>query len=144
MKAVVAHFRHISKNGRLDIEDERGEAVRGMDTPHERADDCRFGGSLIDDIAEPGRRREAFNIMLSMPRGTDPLTVQRAARQLHRRAPYQACSQASAPSAVPTAPRPNTPQTSHLRLVSSAIAAIAIEICSTVVAWAQRWCSWIC
>ena len=26
-------------------------------------------------------RREAFNIMLSMPRGTDPLTVQRAARE---------------------------------------------------------------
>jgi hypothetical protein len=28
-----------------------------------------------------GHRREAFNIMLSMPRGTDPLTVQRAARE---------------------------------------------------------------
>jgi hypothetical protein len=36
---------------------------------------------LIDDVAEPGQRREAFNIMLSMPRGTDPLTVQRAARE---------------------------------------------------------------
>jgi hypothetical protein len=36
---------------------------------------------LIDNIAEPGQRREAFNIMLSMPRGTDPLTVQRAARE---------------------------------------------------------------
>ena len=28
--------------------------------------------------------------------------------------------------------------------VSSAIAASAIEICSAVVAWAQRWCWWIC
>jgi hypothetical protein len=36
---------------------------------------------LIDDAAEPGHRREAFNIMLSMPRGTDPLAVQRAARE---------------------------------------------------------------
>jgi hypothetical protein len=44
----------------------------------ELADDWRFGGTLIDDI---GDRREAFNIMLSMPRGTDPLTVQRAARE---------------------------------------------------------------
>ena len=80
MKAIAAHFRYISKNGRLDIEDERGETMRGKDTLYELADDWRFGGTLIDDIAEPGQRREAFNIMLSMPRGTDPLTVQRAAR----------------------------------------------------------------
>jgi len=78
MKAIAAHFRYISKNGRLDIEDERGETMRGKDTLPELADDWRFGGTLIDDI---GARREAFNIMLSMPRGTDPLTVQRAARE---------------------------------------------------------------
>jgi hypothetical protein len=81
MKAIAAHFRYISKNGRLDIEDERGETMRGKDSLHELADDWRFGGTLIDDIAEPGQRREAFNIMLSMPRGTDPLTVQRATRE---------------------------------------------------------------
>ena len=78
MKAIAAHFRYISKNGRLDIEDERGETMRGKDTLPELADDWRFGGTLIDDI---GDRRGAFNIMLSMPRGTDPLTVQRAARE---------------------------------------------------------------
>ena len=80
MLAIAAHFRYISKNGRLDIEDERGETTRGKDTLHELAEDWRLGGTLIDDIAEPGQRREAFNIMLSMPRGTDPLIVQRAAR----------------------------------------------------------------
>ena len=80
MKAIVAHFRYISKNGRLDIEDERGETMRGKDCLHELADDWRFGGTLIEDIAEPGQPREAFNIMLSMPRGTEPVTVQRAAR----------------------------------------------------------------
>jgi len=81
MRAIAAHFRYISKNGRLDIEDERGDTVRGKDALRELADDWRFGGSLIDDVAEPGHRREAFNIMLSMPRGTDPLAVQRAARE---------------------------------------------------------------
>jgi len=81
MKAIAAHFRYISKNGRLDIEDERGETMRGKDTLYELAEDWRLGGTLIDDIAEPGQRREAFNIMLSMPRGTDPLAVQRAARE---------------------------------------------------------------
>ncbi len=78
MKAIAAHFRYISKNGRLDIEDERGETMRGKESLPELADDWRFGGSLIDDI---GDRREAFNIMLSMPRGTEPLIVQKAARE---------------------------------------------------------------
>ena len=78
MKAIAAHFRYISKNGRLDIEDERGEMMRGKDTLPKLADDWRFGGTLIDHV---GDRREAFNIMLSMPRGTDPLSVQHAARE---------------------------------------------------------------
>lgn len=78
MQAIAAHFRYISKNGRLDIEDERGETLRGRDAVHELTEDWRFGGSLIDEV---GYRREAFNIMLSMPRGTDPLIVQRAARE---------------------------------------------------------------
>ena len=38
----------------------------------------QFGGAYID---EEGHRREAFNVMLSMPRGTDPLIVQKAARE---------------------------------------------------------------
>jgi len=78
MKAIAAHLRYISKNGRLEIEDERGETMRGKDALHELADDWRFGGSLIEDVSD---RREAFNIMLSMPRGTDPLSVQWAARE---------------------------------------------------------------
>ncbi len=78
MKAIAAHFRYISKNGRLDIENERGEPLRGKDSVRELAEDWRYGGSLIDEV---GDRREAYNIMLSMPRGTDPLIVQRAARE---------------------------------------------------------------
>ncbi len=81
MKAIAAHFRYISKNGRLDIEDERGEKMRGKDVLPELVDDWRFGGTLIDDVSP---RREAFNIMLSMPHGTDPLVVQRAAREFAR------------------------------------------------------------
>jgi relaxase-like protein len=78
MKAIAAHFRYISKNGRIEIEDERGEKMRGKEFLRELVDDWRFGGTRIDDVAD---RREAFNIMLSMPRGTDPLVVQRAARE---------------------------------------------------------------
>jgi hypothetical protein len=78
MKVIAAHFRYISKNGRFEIEDERDQTMRGKDTLRELADDWRYGGSLIEDTSP---RREAFNIMLSMPRGTDPLTVQWAARE---------------------------------------------------------------
>ncbi|MBE2245318.1 MAG: relaxase/mobilization nuclease domain-containing protein [Burkholderiaceae bacterium] len=81
MKAIAAHLRYISKNGRLDIEDERGETMRGKESMRELAGDWRFGGSLIEDVSD---RREAFNIMLSMPRGTDPMSVQWAARQFAR------------------------------------------------------------
>jgi hypothetical protein len=79
MKAIAAHFRYISKNGRLDIEDDRGQVMHGKEALRDLADDWRFGGSLIEDVSD---RREAFNIMLSMPRGTvDASIVQRAARE---------------------------------------------------------------
>ena len=78
MKAIAAHLRYISRGGRLEIEDERGQTMRGKDALRELADDWRYGGSLIEDNSP---RREAFNIMLSMPRGTDPLSVQWAARE---------------------------------------------------------------
>jgi type IV secretory pathway VirD2 relaxase len=81
MKAIAAHLRYISKNGRLELEDQRGETMRGKDSLYDLADEWRVSGSRIPDDPEPGHRREAYNIMLSMPRGTDPLTVQRAARE---------------------------------------------------------------
>jgi hypothetical protein len=79
MAAIAAHWRYISKNGRLEIEDELGCVQKGRDALQALADDWRFGGTPIDEV---GHRREAFNIMLSMPRGTDPLMVQQAARGL--------------------------------------------------------------
>ena len=78
MAANAAHFRYITKNGRLDIEDDRGVVERGKEVLHDLERQRRFGGPYIDDV---GNRREAFNVMLSMRRGTDPLIVQRAARE---------------------------------------------------------------
>jgi hypothetical protein len=77
MAAIRAHFRYISKNGRLAIEDDRGVVERGRDALNQIERQWQFGGGYI---GEEGHRREAFNIMLSMPRGTDPLIVQKAAR----------------------------------------------------------------
>ena len=81
MAAIAAHFRYISKNGRLDIEDDRGVVRNGKEAVRDLIDQWRFGGSLI---AEEGHRREAFNIMLSMPSGTDAGLLRRAAREFAR------------------------------------------------------------
>lgn len=78
MVAIAAHFRYISKNGRLEIEDDRGVVREGKEALHDLAEQWRYGGSLIDVLSH---RREAFNIMLSMPHGTDPRLVQKAARE---------------------------------------------------------------
>ncbi len=78
MAAIAAHFRYITKNGRLDIEDDRGVVERGKDAVRAIERQWQYGGARIE---REGQRREAFNVMLSMPRGTDALTVQRAARE---------------------------------------------------------------
>src|SRR5262245_60102915 len=72
MKAIAAHFRYISKAGLLDIEDDQGGVSKGRGALRELVDEWRLGGALIEDTSP---RREALNIMLSMPRGTDPLAV---------------------------------------------------------------------
>ena len=53
MKTIAAHFRYISKNGRLDIEDEQGQVSRGRDAVRDLVEDWRYGGTLIDGHQSP-------------------------------------------------------------------------------------------
>ena len=78
MAAIAAHFRYIAKGGRLPFEDDRGVVSEGKEALRDLAEQWRYGGSYI---GETSHRREAFNIMLSMPSGVDAVTVQRAARE---------------------------------------------------------------
>lgn len=78
MAAIVAHLRYISRAARLPFEDDRGAVREGKQALRDLAEQWRYGGSFIGDTSP---RREAFNIMLSMPSGTDPLSIQRAARE---------------------------------------------------------------
>lgn len=78
MGAIAAHFRYISKSGRLAFEDDREVVHQDKEALHDLAEQWRLGGSLIGDTSP---RREAFNLMLSMPRGTDAQIVLRAARE---------------------------------------------------------------
>ena len=90
MKAIAAHFRYISKNGRLEIEDERGQLGAGKEAVRELVEDWRFGGSLID-----GRQRPA--------RG-----VQHHAVDAARHRPADACSARRASSRRPSSPTTST------------------------------------
>ena len=78
MGAIAAHLRYIAKAGRLPIEDDRGAVREGKDALRAIADQWRFGGTRIPEVSE---RREAFNIMLSMPAGIDARALQQAARE---------------------------------------------------------------
>ena len=78
MAAIAAHFRYISKAGRLPFEDDRGVVREGKEALHGLAEQWQYGGSYI---GETSHRREAFNIMLSMPSGTDSRFIRRAARE---------------------------------------------------------------
>jgi hypothetical protein len=78
MGAIAAHLRYITKAGRLSIEDDRGVVREGKEALRAIVDQWRFGGSRIPEVSE---RREAFNIMLSMPAGIDARVVHQAARE---------------------------------------------------------------
>ena len=81
MAAIAAHLRYISKNGRLPIEDDRGVVRDGKDGVLALAEQWRHAGALIP---EHSPRREAFNLMLSMPAGTPAIALQNAARAFAR------------------------------------------------------------
>jgi len=77
MGPIKAHMSYISRCGTLPLEDERGEKIQGTEALSDLVQEWRLAGSRI-----PWRshRREALNIMLSMPLGTDGHAVFAAAR----------------------------------------------------------------
>ena len=90
MKAIAAHFRYIGRQGKeevggrgktLEIEDERGEKIQGRDGLVQLVDEWRVAGAYIDDNSP---RREALNIIFSMPAGTPPAAVREATAEAAR------------------------------------------------------------
>lgn len=77
MRAIAAHFQYISRNGKLDMEDDRGELRAGRDSLRDLVIQWRYGGSLIEDVSH---RREAFNILFALPGSTSAQVVLLAAR----------------------------------------------------------------
>jgi hypothetical protein len=64
------------------VEDQDGFRIRGSEALRELADDWQNGEVLIEETSS---RREAVNIVLSMPEGTDPIGVLKATRDFAAR-----------------------------------------------------------
>jgi hypothetical protein len=77
MKQIRTHMRYISRAGEVAVENQDGIRTLGMDAIREIAEDWKYGRVTIEEL---GERREAVNLVLSMPEGTDPIAVQKAAR----------------------------------------------------------------
>jgi hypothetical protein len=90
LKPIAAHMRYISRQGKpevggrgqsLEVEDQDGERVSGAESIKDLQYVWKVAGSAIP---EESHRREAFNIVLSMPAGTPPRHVLDAARDFAR------------------------------------------------------------
>jgi len=77
MGAVRRHLRYISRNGRVELEDQNGDRIEGVEALRDLTQAWQLGGW---GIPESSTRREVFNVLLSMPPGTDRQAVRDAAR----------------------------------------------------------------
>jgi hypothetical protein len=91
---VQAHFEYIDRHGKLDIETDHGEVLRGKTAATEIINDWALDYGAVPGAphsraraAADGKRRQprqAFNIVLSMPAGTPPEKVLKAAKKFAR------------------------------------------------------------
>jgi len=90
MAPIAAHMRYIARQGKeevggrgksLELEDQDGEKISGTQEIKALQHDWRVSGSFVEETSQ---RREAFNIVLSMPSGTPPEHVLDSARDFAR------------------------------------------------------------
>lgn len=77
MKAIRAHLDYISRNGEVALEDQDGERLAGRDDIRYLKTELQYGGF---GVPEDSAVREAFNMVFSMPPGTDRTAVHDSVR----------------------------------------------------------------
>lgn len=77
---ILAHMTYITRNGKVEAENERGEKIEGLAEVKEVFAEWGFDTSK----ASTRRRAQTVNIVLSMPEGTDPEAVRAASREFAR------------------------------------------------------------
>lgn len=80
MAAIRNHLTYISRNGKLDLETDTGERLSDKSAVADYSEEMKnqIRGKPIPEVSH---RREAFNIILSMPAGTPHDKVHEAARE---------------------------------------------------------------
>ncbi|RLV58554.1 DNA relaxase [Parashewanella curva] len=72
---IQSHFDYISRNGKLEIEDELGQTYQEPEVLHQMAKNwCK------DSASSRNKARHTTHLILSMPNGTEPQAVKKAAR----------------------------------------------------------------
>lgn len=81
MAAIMNHLSYISRNGKLELESDQGELLNGKDEVKTFLADWQTGsnGLVISQEGTPGRR-DALNMMFSMPAGTPAKEAKDAVR----------------------------------------------------------------
>ncbi len=82
MRGISNNLTYISRDGLLELEDQDGQVIKGREAVADLKTEWRDGGMTI---AADSTMRDAFHLVLSMPQRTDPLSVQRAARDFAKR-----------------------------------------------------------
>lgn len=77
---VQSHLDYISRNGKLELEDERGDVIKGKDEVRALARDW-----AQDQGKRRKNTRDTTNIIMSMPAGTEPRDVKNAVRAFAKR-----------------------------------------------------------
>lgn len=77
---VQSHLDYISRNGKLELEDERGDVIKGKDEVRALAKEWSQ-----DQGKRRKNTRDTTNIVMSMPAGTEPRDVKNAARAFAKR-----------------------------------------------------------
>lgn len=134
MKGISNNLTYISRDGLLDIEDQDGQVIRGEEAVADLKAQWRDGGMPI--LAD-STMREAFHLVLSMPTRTDPLSVQRAARDFSARE-FSGFQYAMVLHTFETDPDPNPSPHPHVHLTVKAAGLDGIRL-NPRKADLQRW-----
>jgi len=112
---VLAHLDYITRNGKLDAVTEQGDIVSGKDDVRDLADEWN-----LEAGANQGKNRQAFNIILSMPAGTDPKKLFTAAQNFAREQFWGKHQYLMVLHTPETDPHKNAPPHPHVHLVVKA------------------------
>ena len=116
IKGISNNLTYISRDGELEIEDQDGQVIRGKQAVADLKTEWRDGGTPI--LAD-STMRDAFHLVLSMPTRTDPLAVQRAARDFATRE-FAGFQYAMVLHTFETDPDPNPSPHPHVHLTVKA------------------------